>query len=48
MLLVLIGLGFVFIILSMIFVVNPPEAWIKKVFLRKPAQAVPGPRDKKD
>ncbi len=48
MLLVFIGLGLVFIILSMVFVVNPPEAWIKRVFLRKPPQAGPPQRKKND
>ncbi len=29
-------LGIVFVVLMMVFVINPPEAWIKKVFHRKP------------
>ena len=34
MLLGVIALGFVFVILMMAFIINPPEAWIKRVFLR--------------
>jgi hypothetical protein len=30
----LIVLGLVFLIASMAFILNPPEAWIKKVFLK--------------
>lgn len=33
--LVLIVLGFVFLIAMMVFVINPPDAWIKRVFVRK-------------
>ncbi len=32
MLLFLIILGMLFVVLSMVFVINPPEAWIKRVF----------------
>lgn len=28
----LVGFGFLFLIAAMILVVNPPEAWIKRVF----------------
>jgi hypothetical protein len=31
----LIILGLLFIIASMAFVLNPPEAWIKRAFLRR-------------
>lgn len=36
MLLLLIGLGFVFILAIMVFFINPPEAWLKKVFYSTP------------
>ena len=35
MLLTLIILGILFMVLMMAFIVNPPEAWVKKVFLKK-------------
>lgn len=31
----LVGFGFVFLIAVMILFVNPPEAWVKRVFLGK-------------
>jgi hypothetical protein len=31
----LIVLGLLFIVASMAFVLNPPEAWIKRAFLRR-------------
>jgi len=34
MLLAIIALGILFVILMMVFIINPPEAWIKKVFYR--------------
>jgi hypothetical protein len=34
--LALIVLGLIFIVLIMAFVINPPEAWIKRVFNSKP------------
>jgi hypothetical protein len=33
---ILVGLGLLALILIMAFVLNPPEAWIKKVFHPKP------------
>ena len=35
MLLFLIGLGFLFIILIMVFFINPPELWIKRFVHRQ-------------
>ena len=34
--LILVGGGIVVVIATMIFVINPPEAWIKRAFHKKP------------
>jgi hypothetical protein len=39
----LVAVGFVLIVLLMIFVINPPEAWIKRLFSIK---AKPKPEEK--
>ena len=33
---ILVAGGLLFVIAMMVFVLNPPEAWIKKVFHKKP------------
>lgn len=38
MLLAIIALGFLFVIAMMVLVINPPEAWIKKAYHRKPGE----------
>lgn len=40
-------LGLLFIIASMIFFLNPPEAWVKKAF-RSESKSVPAPTPIKD